>query len=328
MLYEAMYYKNYNDKVKCFLCPHNCVISNGKYGICNVRKNEEGILKTINYGEITSMAVDPIEKKPLYHFKPTKSILSVGTFGCNFSCSFCQNYSIAHHKPKSEYISPEPLIDTLLNLKDNIGIAFTYNEPSIWYEYIYDTAKKLKQNYPELNIVLVTNGFIEEQPLLELLPYIDAMNIDLKSFSQDYYKRVCGGGLEDVMKTIETAHDKCHVEITTLLVNDLNDSKEEVEKISSFLGSLDNNIPLHLSRYFPTYKMNRPPTEVESLLVGREVAKQHLNYVYIGNVSGIDNSTYCPKCENLLVERNVYKSEKHINNPICPECGFEIKMIL
>lgn len=328
MLQDGLFYEKYEDKIKCFLCPHNCIIANDEFGLCSVRKNENGILKTINYGEITAMADDPIEKKPLYHFKPSKKILSVGSFGCNFSCGFCQNYSIAHNKPKSEYVSSDKLVEICSSVKENIGIAFTYNEPLIWYEYVYETSKKLKEKHPELNVVLVTNGYMEKEPLSKLLPYVDAMNIDLKSFQQDYYKKICGGDFKAVLKTIEDSHEKCHVEITTLLVNGLNDSREEIEKIASYLGNLDKNIPLHLSRYFPTYKMDRPATEIDIMLKGRDIAEKYLNYVYLGNVANIDNSTYCPQCRKLLVERNSFTSKAYIKGNLCPECGHYIKILL
>lgn len=234
MLRDGLFYEKHDDKIKCLLCPHHCIILDNQFGLCSVRTNKEGVLKTINYGEITAIARDPIEKKPLYHFKPTKNILSVGSFGCNFSCSFCQNYSIALHKPNSQYMSSEELIEKCLSIKENVGIAFTYNEPSIWYEYVYETSKKLKEKRPDLNIVLITNGYIELEPLSKLLPFVDAMNIDLKSFQKDYYKKICGGDLESVLRVIEESVEKCHIEITTLMVNGLNDSREEIEKIAFF----------------------------------------------------------------------------------------------
>ena len=208
MLNDALFFEEYGDKIRCLLCPHNCIIAEGRFGLCSVRMNKDGALKTINYGEITAMANDPVEKKPLYHYKPGKNILSVGSFGCNFTCDFCQNYSIAQYKANSWYLSPEELIERCLNLENNIGIAFTYNEPSIWYEYIYETSKKLKERGPHAGVVLVTNGYIETEPLLQLLPYVDAMNIDLKSFGQGYYKKICGGRLEPVLTTIENAVGK------------------------------------------------------------------------------------------------------------------------
>lgn len=284
MLYHAMYYNNQASKVACLLCPHKCVIKPGKSGICGVRSNKDGVLQTINYGEITAIALDPIEKKPLYHFYPGKNILSVGTFACNFTCDFCQNYSIAQYRSKSKYVSSDDLIASCIKADNNIGIAFTYNEPSIWYEYIYDTAKKLKENYPGFKVVLVTNGFIEPEPLRALLPYIDAMNIDLKSFSPEYYRKVCGGDLDPVLRTIKLAANHCHVEVTTLLVRDLNDTKEEVEKIAAFIGAINKDIPLHLSRYFPTYKMDQPATDIGLMHERQKDAKKHLNYVYLGNI--------------------------------------------
>lgn len=284
MLYDALFYEKLNGKVNCFLCPHHCVISEGKFGLCSVRTNAGGALKTISYGEITAMALDPIEKKPLYHFEPGKKILSAGSFGCNFSCGFCQNYSIAHYRADSKYYAPHELVDTIVKIKDNIGIAFTYNEPSIWYEYVYDTSKLLKERHPESKVVLVTNGYIEPEPLAKLLPYVDAMNIDLKSYNQDFYKKECRGDLDSVKRTIEGAYKKCHVEITTLLINGLNDSMKEVEEIAAYLSSLDKSIPLHLSRYFPNYKMDRPPTDINAMIKAKDIAKKYLDYVYLGNV--------------------------------------------
>lgn len=328
MLYDALFFEKHGDKVKCLLCPHNCVIAEDRFGLCSVRTNKDGVLKTINYGEITSMSIDPVEKKPLYHFRPGKNILSIGSFGCNFSCDFCQNYSIAQYKANSKYISPKELTEVCSDLDGNTGIAFTYNEPSIWYEYIYETSKKLKETDPHADVVLVTNGYIETEPLLELLPYIDAMNIDLKSFEQDYYKKICGGQLKPVLTTIKNAVGKCHVEITTLLVNGLNDSKEEVEQIASYLSNLDKNIPLHLSRYFPNYKMDDPPTKLEVMLESRDIARKHLNYVYLGNMSNVDTSTYCPKCAKLLIERNGFFTNNYMDSNVCPECGFDTKILL
>jgi pyruvate formate lyase activating enzyme len=282
---EAMFYEEAREgKIHCFLCPHNCVIENGHFGKCNVRTHEDGKLFTINYGEITSAALDPIEKKPLYYFKPSTYILSVGSFGCNFTCSFCQNYSISQYKPKSQFVSKEDLVENILNTKDSIGVAFTYNEPSIWYEYVYDCAKLLKETDSDKSVVIVTNGYISQEPLEQLLPYVDAMNIDLKSFNNEYYKDLCSGSLNPVLKTIETAAKKCHVEITTLLVSGENDNLEEVEKIAEFLGSINKDIPLHLSRYFPTYKMDNPATDIGFMRKAGEAAKKHLSRVSLGNV--------------------------------------------
>ncbi len=279
-----MFYEKLKDKIHCFLCPHNCVIENGHFGKCNVRTHEDGKLFTINYGEVTSAALDPIEKKPLYYFKPHTHIFSVGSFGCNFTCGFCQNYSISQFKAKSQFVSKEDLVHTALTMKDNIGIAFTYNEPSIWYEYVYDASKLLKETNPNASVVVVTNGYISEEPLKKLLPYVDAMNIDLKSFNKDYYKDLCGGSLQSVLKNIEIAARNTHVEITTLLVSGENDSLEEVEEIAKFLSSISLDIPLHLSRYFPRYKLENEPTNIEFMKKAEEVAKKYLNKVSLGNI--------------------------------------------
>lgn len=284
MKVKAKYYEKLNDKIHCFLCPHNCVIEDGHFGKCKVRTNEQGELFTINYGEITAKALDPIEKKPLYYFKPSTRILSVGSFGCNFTCTFCQNYSISQAVVESEFTSKEELVQTSLDIKDNIGIAFTYNEPSIWYEYVYDSAKLLKQTDKNSSVVLVTNGYISEEPLKELLPYVDAMNIDLKSFDNKYYNEICGGSIKPVLKNIEMAAKTCHVEITTLLVSGENDNLENVEEIAKFLSNINKDIPLHLSRYFPRYKLNNPPTDIKFMYEAEEMARRYLNRVSLGNV--------------------------------------------
>jgi pyruvate formate lyase activating enzyme len=281
---EAMFYESIKDKVHCFLCPHNCGIDNGHFGKCNARTNENGKLYTINYGEITSAALDPIEKKPFNYFKPSTRILSFGSFGCNFKCSFCQNYSISQFKTESKFMSKEELVEIILSTPDNVGVAFTYNEPSIWYEYVYDCSKLLKNTNPHKVVALVTNGYINQEPLTKLLPFVDAMNIDLKSFNADYYKKLCTGSLTPVLKTIETAAKECHVEITTLLVSEENDRLEEVEKIAKFLSSIDSDIPLHLSRYFPNYMLKNPPTDVEFMIKAGELAKKYLNRVKLGNI--------------------------------------------
>jgi pyruvate formate lyase activating enzyme len=328
MVHDALFWEAEGSRIRCFLCPHHCLIGEGRQGLCSVRINQDGALKTINYGEITSMASDPVEKKPLYHFRPGKKILSIGSFGCNFTCDFCQNYSIAQLRSRSEYVSPEQLAAYSAGLEDNIGIAFTYNEPSIWFEYVYETARRAKESDPDRNIILVTNGYIGPEALRELLPYVDAMNIDLKSFRGEYYRKVCGGDVRSVQRTIETASRHCHVEITTLLVNGLNDSMEEVEEIASWLAVLDQNIPLHLSRYFPAYQMTRPATETGVMYQAEEKAKKHLNYVYLGNMGETDSSTYCPQCGKLLIERTGFTARPLLKEPTCPGCGTPVPVIL
>lgn len=282
----AMYFKKLeHSKVHCYLCPHNCVINPGKLGVCKARKNIEGSLYSLNYGKITSISLDPIEKKPLYNFHPGANILSVGTFGCNLKCSFCQNWTIAHQQPEIKDITPEDLVLKAKELKadGNVGIAYTYNEPSIWYEFVYDTARLAKKE--GLSNVLVTNGFIGKEAMTDLLPYIDAMNIDVKAYTAAFYNDICKGTLDDVKATVELVYGHCHVEITTLVIPTLNDALTEISDMSKWISSLSSKIPLHLSRYFPNYKMQHiPPTPKETLVKCREEALKYLEYVYLGNV--------------------------------------------
>lgn len=283
---KAQYFTKLGDGVvHCQLCPHNCHIKPHKKGICRVRANQEGELYAESYGQLSSLALDPIEKKPLYRFYPGSRILSVGSYGCNFSCSFCQNHSIAVGEPETAFISPENLVYKAFCLKEsgNIGLAYTYNEPFISFEYVLDCCKLIRDR--GLKNVLITNGYVQKAPLLEILPYVDAMNIDLKSFSQDFYKKICNGNVEFVKQTIEIASKACHVEITCLVIPGLNDTTEEIENMSKWLSSLSPDIPLHLTRFFPRYKMlDRPPTPKEKLENLISVAKKHLKYVYAGNI--------------------------------------------
>ena len=226
---EAMYYeKKSGNIVQCNLCPHKCTINNGDLGVCRVRKNIEGTLTSLNYGKITSCAYDPIEKKPLYHFYPGSNILSIGSFGCNFKCDFCQNWEIAHRKPWLTEMEDEDII-LMAKSRGSIGIAYTYNEPIVSYEYVYHMCKLTKEH--GLKNVLITNGYINPEPLQKLLPSIDAMNMDLKSIKEDYYKKYCKGRLEPVMKTIRMASKYTHVEITNLIVEGLNSTEEEIEEL-------------------------------------------------------------------------------------------------
>ncbi len=282
----AMYFeKSDNNRVHCLLCPQNCTIKPNEVGICNARKNIDGNLYTLNYGKISSIALDPIEKKPLYHFYPKSFILSVGTFGCNLKCGFCQNWTIAQDEPKLYDISSYELVEKAIELKSkkNIGIAYTYNEPSIWYEFVYETSKLASKN--NLKNVLVTNGFINKECLTLLLPFIDAMNIDVKAFTEQFYKNICKGSLENVIETVEFAYDKCHVELTTLIVPGYNDNEDEIVNLCKWISGLSRKIPLHLSRFFPNYKMlDKKPTDKNVLYKLKEKALKYLDYVYIGNL--------------------------------------------
>lgn len=326
---EALYYQKLEDrKVQCLLCPHYCVVLPSKRGLCGVRENNEGILYTLIYGKISSIALDPIEKKPLYHFYPGSSILSIGTVGCNFKCPFCQNWSISQVSPEDiylEYIDKETLITLALKNK-SIGISYTYNEPFIWYEFVLDAAKLFKKY--GLKNVLVTNGFVNEEPFLEIAPYIDAMNIDIKAIKEDFYNKLCVGSLKNVQKIIELSYKKgIHIELTNLIITGYNDKKEDIIALINYVASLDPNIPLHFTRYFPAYKFTAPPTPLEILKFAYEEARKKLNFVYIGNVWDPESSTtFCPSCKEPLIIREGYYIKKNVikSTSECPYCGFRI----
>jgi pyruvate formate lyase activating enzyme len=281
---ECLYYEKLDGVVKCTLCPHYCLIKEGKLGICKQRKNKEGKLISLNYGKITSLGIDPIEKKPLYNFMKETETFSLGSSGCNFSCKFCQNYRIAKEESLFERIYPEEAVNKALeyNLP---SISFTYNEPTVWYEYVLETAKLAKES--NLKTICVTNGYINKEPLSELLDYIDAFNVDLKAFNSNFYKNLCGGTLQPVLDSITMIHERAHVEITTLVIGGKEGNVDDVEDIIKWISKLDRKIPLHLSRYFPAYMMREPPTDVEILLKLKEFGKKYLDNIYIGNVPGI-----------------------------------------
>ncbi|MEG0855642.1 MAG: AmmeMemoRadiSam system radical SAM enzyme [Terrisporobacter sp.] len=324
---KLKFYKEEEGFIRCELCPHNCRLSEGEFGVCKLRTVKNGIPIAINYGDVTSVNVDSIEKKPLYHYKPSRDILSIGTYGCNMSCSFCQNHEISQNKPPTELIDVDKLISLIIDIPDNVGIAFTYNEPFMWYEYVYQAVKKIKEYNEDISVVLVTNGYVNKEPLVKILHYVDAMNIDLKGYTDSYYSKICGATLDPVLETIKTASAYTHVEITTLMVSDENDSIEEIKNIAEFIASIDKNIPLHLSRYFPKYEMKNPPTAVENIMKAKEEASKYLNYVYVGNVPGVDNNTYCPNCNYNLITRDVYTTNLHIHGDRCPVCGEYINII-
>ena len=283
-LTEAKYYKKLENKaVQCVLCPKNCIIGPQKTGFCKTRQNIEGKLYTLIYGLSTGIALDPIEKKPLYHFHPGELVLSVGTRGCNFGCIFCQNWHISQNQDAYlEEITPNELIDEALRL-NSFGIAYTYNEPFIWYEFIYDCMKLAKNK--GLENIMVTNGYVNQKPLEEILPLIKAMNIDLKAMSNEFYKKVCKGTVDPVLNTIKTAKKKCHVEITNLIIPTLNDSEENIQQLVDWVyQNTGEDTPLHFSRYFPCYELTIMPTPIETLKRAYEIAKKKLKYVYLGNV--------------------------------------------
>lgn len=322
---EAMYYEKRDDKiVKCKLCPHGCVIRDGDMGVCRVRENSGGTLISLNYGKIASFAYDPIEKKPLYHFYPGSKILSIGTYGCNLKCDFCQNWEISQKKSMTMELEDEDIL-LMAKSRGSIGIAYTYNEPSISYEYVLHLCKLVKSR--GLKNVLVTNGYINEEPLKELLPYVDAMNIDLKSIEDGFYRRICKGKLEPVMNTIKMAAKQVHVEITNLIIDGLNSSEDQIDRLAKWISEIDDNIPLHLTKYFPAYRMNLPPTSYDTLMRAKKTAEKHLKYVYVGNVMGIDRNTYCPSCSYEVVNRSITGQITGIKDGKCSNCGHAINMV-
>jgi len=281
---EALFYERLEDKkIKCVLCPQSCQISEGKTGFCHTRQNIDGKLYSLNYGQITSIALDPIEKKPLYHYRPRESILSIGTKGCNLKCGFCQNWSISQDiDTPTQRVTCEEIIKKARDCH-SFGIAYTYNEPLIWYEFVLDTAKLAKKE--GLKNVLVTNGFVNPEPLKDILPFIDAMNIDLKSIEDDFYKNVCKGSLAAVLETIKQVKQSCHIELTNLVIPTLNDSESNFQKLVNWIhDNLGKEVPLHFSRYFPCYKFDIPPTPLSTLQKAKEIAEKKLKYVYLGNL--------------------------------------------
>lgn len=325
-LKEALFYNKESGGLRCSLCPHSCLIKESAAGICGIRKNREGVLYTENYGEITSLAMDPIEKKPLYHFYPGSQILSIGTRGCNLKCPYCQNWSISQNvSAPSSYKKPEEIV--ALAVKNNSeGIAFTYSEPVVWYEYVYDTARQSRDR--GIKNVMVTNGFINEEPLIKLLPLIDAMNIDLKCYDESNYKKIHKGSLEPVKNTIKAAYASgCLVEVTTLIVTGINDNFDEMIETAEFIASVNKGIPWHISRYYPSYKYNEPATSVEFVIDVYEAATEILDFVFTGNLHGIStgSDTICPSCKNLVISRSGYHTViKDLNGSSCGNCGYNL----
>lgn len=326
---EAMYYvKLPGEKVECRLCPHNCVIAPGGRGICRVRENREGNLFTRNYGRCSSLALDPIEKKPLYHFYPGSLILSAGTVGCNFRCEFCQNWEIAQEEPPTAIITPEELVQKAKEA-NSLGIAYTYSEPLVWFEFVLATAKLAREE--GLKNVMVTNGFVKPEPLNELLPWIDAWNIDVKGFSPEFYRKIVHGSYQPVLRTAAAAVQAGgHVEITTLLVTGLNDDPDELAELVHWVtGELGVDTPLHFSRYYPRYRLQAPPTPLATMRRAWEMARQHLHYVYLGNVTDPEaNNTYCPVCSELVIKRTGYRVYlPGLEGSTCRACGSKLAIV-
>ena len=334
-----LYQKLKNKNVRCNVCNHRCVIAPGKTGICGIRRNLDGTLYLLAYGKGFAH-IDPMEKKPLYHFYPGKLIYSIGTIGCNFRCLFCQNYDIAQitHYADAEKIlehledlPPERIIENAKRRGIEF-IAYTYNEPTVYFEYTYDTAKLAKKE--GFKNVYVSNGFMTKDMLDKLIPYLDAINVDIKSFSEEFYLKIVGGRLKPVLENVKYLWEKnVWVEVTTLVIPGHNDSEKELTQIAEFVKSVSPDLPWHISRFFPAYKMlDTPPTPIETLIKAYEIGKKvGLNYVYIGNIPPTEdlikyNNTYCPKCGNLLIERIGY--DTHVigitSSGQCSKCGAQI----
>lgn len=317
-LHEAKFYKTLaGGRVQCELCPNKCILAEGQRGLCKVRENIGGRLYSLVYGKPVTIHVDPIEKKPFYHFLPGSKAYSLATVGCSLSCKYCQNWDIAQRFPedvKSRDMSPKEVIEEALKLDAEV-IAFTYSEPIVWYEYMYDIAKLAKEK--GLRTVMISSGYINQEPLKELIPLMDAVKIDLKGFDEEYYQEIVGGKLEPVLETLKTlAKSDIHYEIVTLLVTGLNDSEEEIREMGEWIKeNLGTDIPLHFSRFRPDYKLtNLPPTPVETIKKAREIAMEiGLKYVYTGNVPEYTegNTTFCPDNNQPLIVRKGWFVEKN-----------------
>ena len=316
-----------NGKIRCLLCRHHCILKEGQVGICGINMNKNGELVNLVYGHPSSINVDPIEKKPLFHFLPKSDVLSFGTVGCNFKCPFCQNWQIAHTNKVNDsiYVSPKEMVNLALQYKCK-SIAYTYNEPSVFYPYARDVGILAKEN--GLKNVFVTNGFESVYEIEDMKSWVDACNVDLKSFNKEYYKKVLKGNLEYVLDTIKRLKEVgIWQEITTLVVPGDNDSEKELTQIAEFIASVGTEIPWHITRFHPDYKVtNKPPTPIETMLKAYEIGKKAgLKYVYLGNVA-MPVITYCPRCNEELIVRTIYNVEKNIlifdskGNAHCPKC--------
>jgi Pyruvate-formate lyase-activating enzyme len=327
---EALYWRKLGEDIQCQLCPHFCLLKEGQTGKCHARKNISGELISLVYNKPCSLAIDPIEKKPLYHFLPGQKSLSLATSGCNLSCGFCQNFEISQcsiDDIKALEISPSEVVKEAKKKKAKI-IAYTYTEPTIFYEYALDIAKEARKN--KIKNVTVTNGFINQEPLKELCNYLDASNIDLKSINPEFYKQVCKAELAPVLESIKTMKEKgVWIELTNLLIPGLNDSVEDISKLVSWIKrNLGRDTPLHFTAFYPSFKLlNLPPTSLEILTKARNIAlAQGINYVYTGNlIDDEGNNTYCPKCKKLLIKRKYFEViDNKIKNGKCFNCSEKI----
>ena len=332
---EAMWYQKLSDgRVRCDLCNHRCAIDDGERGICRVRENRKGILYSLVYGKIIAAHVDPIEKKPLFNFHPGTRAFSIATVGCNFKCAHCQNADISQLPAESDRIkgqeaSPEQIVRTA-EKSDCESIAYTYTEPTIFMEYAYDTAKIAHQR--GIKNIFVTNGYMTEEALRAIQPYLDAANVDLKGFTEEHYREICGARLQPVLNTIKLMKELgIWVEVTTLIIPGANDSDEVLRNIAEFILSLGPETPWHVSRFHPTYKMlDVPSTPAQSVVRARQIGMEMgLRYVYSGNIPGDEGeNTYCYNCGKIVIPRYGYQlGDVHIKDSKCEYCGAEIDVI-
>lgn len=323
----SLYEKLENKLVHCYLCSHHCRIAEGKFGFCGVRQNIGGEFYTYAYGEVIAAHVDPIEKKPLYHFFPGSTSFSIATIGCNFRCGFCQNWQISQQSFRDgastgEKIMPQEIVEIALKNKCK-SVSYTYTEPTIFFEYALETAKLAKEKGLHNNFV--TNGFMTPECLEMIKPYLDAANVDLKFLKDSSYKKICSGALEPVLNSIRLMHKLgIWVEVTTLVVPGENDSEEELKGIAEFIAGVDKDIPWHVSRFHPNYKFtDRVATPEKTLKKAEQIGKNAgLNYVYVGNVYGWGNDTYCHNCKKLLIRREIFSVlEYNIKEGKCSFCN-------
>ncbi|MBI5681001.1 MAG: AmmeMemoRadiSam system radical SAM enzyme [Methanobacterium sp.] len=331
---EVMTYEKFHDALQCKVCQRKCVINKGNTGFCNMRKNIDNKLCALNYAAASSVAVDPIEKKPLFHFYPGSTVFSLGSVGCNFRCKHCQNWNISQAN-LNEISTREILPEEAIRLTKEYGcksIAWTYNEPTMWFEYTYDSAKLAKKE--GIATVYVTNGYMSEESFDLINPYLDAANIDLKGMSDKFYQELCQARLRPVLDNIKRFYDnKIHIEITNLIIPGYNDSKEDITALVKFMvDETGPEVPLHFTRFFPYYELIQlPPTPVKSLQRAYNIAKDAgMKYVYIGNVSvGGGENTLCPECGEILIERDGFEiiDDKFKKTRKCPKCNASINII-
>lgn len=328
----AAYFHWEGERVRCVLCPHDCLIPPGGAGRCRVRQHKPGQgLVATTYGHYTALALDPVEKKPLFHFYPGKTVLSLGTAGCNLRCQFCQNWQISQTDLASHHITVAEIVRLAKRYSqgDCVGVAFTYNEPLMWYEFVLEAARAVQK--AGLKTVLVTNGYLQPEPWQELLAYVDALNVDVKAFTDEFYRRVCGGSLAPVLENVQIARRHCHLELTQLIIPGYNDDLESIREFARWVGAnLGRDTPVHFSRYYPNYRMDAPPTPVEILEKAREIASAWLDYVYLGNIGDTAAShTYCPRCGAVVVERSYYRvSRIYVREGACQVCGQDLPLVL